>query len=139
MGKSPFSEEMKQEQPVKVNKPKKKLKVKTKMTNNYANIQRNKQIFNTITKNNQFKQSTMLTKGKTFSKSSRDLESMMNHIELKDIDDSKPENIGRSSSMGSNQINFGASTPKGNVSTGKANKTKPRIKRRKSFSLGVGY
>merc|ERR1712190_686097 len=49
---------------------------------------------------------------------------MMNHIELKGTDDSKPENVSRSLSLGSNQINFGASTPKGNVSTGKANKTK---------------
>jgi len=101
------------------------------------------QIFNTITKNNQFKQSKnsilMREKGKSYSKSSRDLESMMQHIELKGIDDSKAENMSRSSSMGSNKINIGASTPKGQVSTSKANAKKPRIKRRKSFSMGMGY
>merc|ERR1719445_2609522 len=64
---------------------------------------------------------------------------MMKHIELKGIDDSKAENISRSSSMGSNKMNVGASTPKGKASTSKANAKKPRIKRRKSFSMGMGY
>merc|ERR1712187_391790 len=102
--------------------------VKTKMTSNYANIQRNKQIFNTITKNNSLKQSSnrllMRAKGKTYAKSSTDLESMMNHIDLKGIDDSKAENIAesRSYSVGSNKT---ASTPKGVVSTNKAKAKKP--------------
>merc|ERR1712173_481640 len=87
--KSPYSEETKEEP---VNRAKRI--VKTKMTNNYANIQKNKQIFNAITKNTQFKQSTnkilLRSKGKTYAKSSRDLESMMKHIELKGIAESKP-------------------------------------------------
>ena len=48
--KSPYSEETKQEP---VNRSKPIQMVQTKMTNNYVNIQRNKQIFNAITKNNQ--------------------------------------------------------------------------------------
>merc|ERR1712154_233322 len=105
----------------------KSVPVVTKMTNNYANIQRNKQIFNAITKNNQFKQSTnkilLRAKGKSYAKSSRDLESMMKHIELKGIDDSKPENVSRSLSLGSNKT---VSTPKGMVSNNKVMAKKPR-------------
>lgn len=81
-------------------------------------------------------------KPNTFSKSSRDLESMMSDIQLGSIDDSKPTHSWkRSSSLKSttSEPDNGRSTPRGTSPSGpkKDSAKKPIKKRRKSFSLGM--
>ena len=90
----------------------------------------------------QYKQDTQrkMTGGK-YSKSTRDLESMMTNIELPGIDDSKPSRSWqRSSSLKSTKSVDGASTPRGTSNSSSSDdkpKTKKVKKRRKSFSLGM--
>ena len=82
-------------------------------------------------------------KSGNFSKSTRDLESMMTDVQLQSIDDSKPTNSWkRSSSLTSTLSDNGGSTPRGTSPSGtqtqkKLAPKKPIKKRRKSFSLGM--
>jgi len=123
-----------------------KVSVKTKMDDAYRNIQRNKEIFNCIKKNHEYKELThqrrIGSNGVLPSQSVRDLESIMKPVQLSAPH--TPNKFKRSSSASSEPstaAKYGFSTPRGmspkwsDISK-KMMPRKPVPKRRKSFSMG---